>query len=491
MLPRVPPIRSVLPNRHFDLNWHLPIKEEAMKRLLIYVMTCVLLSQGGMAQPSERSGKGSPWLNATDQKIWGLMTIWAQTKYAFPHRERLSEINWDSTVQAFIPRVLEAKGQEGYYRTLMELVAVLRDSHTEVIPPWGRFTPGFDMPPVEVKVIDDKFFIIRTGDTEEMRAQNVVPGMEIVEIGDGIPVRQFFQDNVLKYHSRGSKWANEAVGVFYLLYGPKGTKVHLTVRDGSHDLRKIELTRDAMTGGRKPFLYTFVKHLMAKTIDHSMLADGILYVNLPNFESENAKIRDDFVALIDTTDLTAIKGIIIDLRYNLGGSHNILHPIVGCLIDSAVKTPTDHYVEYAPAPARWGEREAFILKSRNWEVPPRDGKRYNGPLVLLIGPTTHSSGEDMVIELSQTGRCTTIGEPTAGGAGGRFASSLPGGGEFTVSTFRATYPDGKEYMEMGIQPDVEIRVTLDDILAGKDRVLEKGIDVIRDWESIPARQRGM
>jgi hypothetical protein len=46
-------------------------------------------------------------------------------------------------------------------------------------------------------------------------------------------------------------------------------------------------------------------------------------------------------------------------------------------------------------------------------------------------------------------------------------------------------------MEMGIQPDVEIRATLDDILAGKDRVLEKGLEVIRDWKSMPVRQKGL
>ena len=143
--------------------------------------------------------------------------------------------------------------------------------------------------------------------------------------------------------------------------------------------------------------------------------------------------------------------MIIDLRYNLGGSHNIMHPIVSCLIDSTVKTPLQHYLQYSPAPTTWGKNEAFVFKTLDWEVTPRDGKRYLGPLVVLIGPITHSSGEDMIIELSQTGRCITVGEPTAGGAGGRFPFSLPGGGEFKVSTFKATYPDRKEYMDSGIQ----------------------------------------
>ncbi|MCU0644378.1 MAG: hypothetical protein MUC94_08945, partial [bacterium] len=188
-----------------------------MKKTIIY--TLVLLLQLSMlhSQPQEKPKEGNQWTGTTDQKIWGLMTIWAQTKFAFPHQDRLREIDWDKKVQEFIPRVIEANDLEAYYKTLMELIVFLRDSHTEVIPPWGRFTPGYDMPPVEVKIINDKFYIIRTGDNEELQGQKVFPGTEILEVDDGMPVMQFFQDNVLKYHTRGPKHADEAVGVFYLL----------------------------------------------------------------------------------------------------------------------------------------------------------------------------------------------------------------------------------------------------------------------------------
>jgi C-terminal processing protease CtpA/Prc len=338
-----------------------------------------------------------------------------------------------------------------------------------------------------VKVLDDRFYIIRAGDTEEMQATGAIAGCEILQI-DGIPVKQVFHDKVLRYHTRGSKRADEAVGVFYLLYGPEGTNVRLTVRGRDQGIREVDLTRNATTGKHSPFMYTFITHLMANTVEHSWVSDSILYVNLPNLESSNPGIRDDFLALIDTANLARIKGMIIDLRYNMGGSHNILHPIVSSLIDAPVQTPLDHYVEYAPALARWEKRDAFSVKTRNWEVQPRDGKRYLGPLVLLIGPTTHSSGEDMAIELSQTGRCMTIGARTAGGAGGRYAFPLPGGGEFSVSTFKATYPSGKEYMATGILPDIEIHQTLDDILEGKDREVEKGIEVVKNWESIFSEQ---
>jgi carboxyl-terminal processing protease len=43
------------------------------------------------------------------------------------------------------------------------------------------------------------------------------------------------------------------------------------------------------------------------------------------------------------------------------------------------------------------------------------------------------------------------------------------------------FPDGKEFVGIGIIPDVEVKVTKYDIIDKSDPVLNKGIDVIRNW----------
>lgn len=315
----------------------------------------------------------------------------------------------------------------------------------------------------------------------ELKLQRVGPGVEILEIGD-VPIRQFFNEKVLKYYTRGSDQANEATLVFYLLYGPQGEKVRLKVRDTDGSIRHAELTRNSTRKDGSRFAYRFIESMFTPTVNSRMLDDGVLYINIPNFQSENKQVQVDFERLIDTLDVSAIEGMVLDVRYNSGGSDAPVKKIVSCLIDEAVKSPTNHYFHYVPANIPWG-KEALLWKSRDSEIVPRDGKRYFGPLVILTGPATHSSAEDFVIELKQRGRTLIVGEKTSGGAGGRLAFSLPGGGEFGLSTFKATYPDGREYMGTGIQPDVEVRPTLDDIIKGKDRVLEKGIEVINGWES--------
>ena len=139
---------------------------------------------------------------------------------------------------------------------------------------------------------------------------------------------------------------------------------------------------------------------------------------------------------------------------------------------------TNHYFHYTAANIPWGA-PALTWDKRQNEVSPREGKRYSGPLALLIGPYTHSSGEDMVIELSQRENCITIGEPTSGGAGGKLSFHLPAGGEFNMSTFKATYPDGREYMKGGIKPDIEIKKTVEDLIHENDSALLEAVELIK------------
>lgn len=152
------------------------------------------------------------------------MTVWAEAKYAFPFFDRIPQVDWDERALAAIPRVLAAEDIESYYRVLMEFAALLRDGHTAVMPPWGPFKPGTDSPPVEIQVVEDKFVVARTRETDEIRGQRIYPGLEITSVG-AVPIRAYFQDNILRYNSRGTKQADEAIDLYGLLTGVKDSRV--------------------------------------------------------------------------------------------------------------------------------------------------------------------------------------------------------------------------------------------------------------------------
>jgi carboxyl-terminal processing protease len=435
------------------------------------IVCAALLACAVTSFAQETSPSATEWTGSTEQKIWGLMTVWADVKYTFPHVDRMRDLKWDQTVQEFIPKVIAAQDIDTYYNVLLELVALLKDGHTSVLPPWGHFKPGYDLAPIEVRVLDGRFYVDRIRDDAALADQGIRPGSEILEV-EGLPVGRYFAENVLRYHSGSTRQGDESFFVVYLLYGPGGGQVALKIRELDGTVRDASVTRDAMSGD-PPFMTRLVTNAFAgPTIRTRLLPGGIQYVEIPNFEHEQAS--EDFRTLIDNLDEANVKGMIIDVRYNMGGSSAIVEGIAACLIDEPVTSPTMKFRHFIGAYEAWGREPVWETASH--QIQPRDGKRYLGPLVVLTGGLTNSSSEDFAIELHTAGRATLVGQTTSGSAGNMLQSPLPGGGTLNVSTFTALLPGGEEYVGVGVAPDVKVQPTRDDLAAGRDVVLERAIE---------------
>ena len=137
---------------------------------------------------------------------------------------------------------------------------------------------------------------------------------------------------------------------------------------------------------------------------------------------------------------------------------------------------------YVPAYRSWG-REPEWEQSEPAIIQPRKGARYQGPLVVLIGPSTYSSAEDFLVPLSHSGRAVLVGGKTAGSTGNPIYVDLPRGGKFRVVSKRDVFPDGTEFVGYGIVPNVAVEPTQLDLFEGRDPVLEAGIKVIAAWTS--------
>jgi C-terminal processing protease CtpA/Prc len=246
------------------------------------------------------------------------------------------------------------------------------------------------------------------------------------------------------------------------------------VRTPEGELREIEVTRDAMSG-TPPFMTRQLENAFAgPTIRTRSLPGGIRYVEIPNFDHEQALA--DFETMIDAIEPGQVEGMIIDLRYNMGGSSSIADPMVACLIEAPVRTPTMRYRSYAGAREAWGQGAQWHEIER--EIQPRDGARYAGTVIVLVGHLTHSSAEDFALELRAAGRARLVGQRTAGGAGNALTRSLPGGGTLRVATFTALTQQGEEYVGRGVEPDVRVEITPDDLVAQRDPALERAIALL-------------
>jgi C-terminal processing protease CtpA/Prc len=444
-----------------------------MKRLspFLVVLLVLLWATNSQAQPQTRPD--SEWSGTPEEKVWGLMTVWAQVRYTFPHFDRMPPLDWDGAVQACIPRVIAAEDIDTYYEVLSELVAQLNDGHTFIIPPWGYFKPGYDLAPIEVQILSGRFYVAAARDAPDLVEQGILPGTEILEV-DGVPVSKYFAEHVLRYHSENTRQGNESMLVVYLLYGPANEQPLLKIRPPVGDVREASVVRDAMSGD-PPFLTRMIANAMvATTIETTMLPGDIVYVEIPNFDHD--AVAADFSALIDTLDDGKVKGMIIDVRYNMGGSNAIVNSVVSSLIDDDVASPTMRFRHFIGAYEAWGKEPVWETAVN--QIHPRVGKRYLGPLTILVGGLTQSSAEDLAIELRSAGRATLVGQTTAGSAGNGLVSTLPGGGTLNVSTFTALLPGGEEYVGVGVAPDVEITPTPEDLALGRDAVLERAREML-------------
>jgi carboxyl-terminal processing protease len=437
---------------------------------LLVVLFLSLLPRPTGAQPAPPPAE---WTGESADNVFGLMTVWGSVKYAFPHGDRLEAIDWDQAVRDCVPRVLDAKDIEDYYAVLMELVARLGDSHTMVLPPWGRMKPGYDIAPLEIAAIDGRFYVARVGARPWLAEAGVVPGVEIVSV-DGVATAQCFEDSVLRYHSWGAAHANAAGLMVYLLYGPANGSNTVEFRTAAGSLSEVAIPRDALSGTPTFMTKQLENAFAGPTIRTQMLPDGILYAEIPNFEHE--RVRVDFEALIDTLETDSVRGMIIDLRFNMGGSSAVSEPMVACMIDEMVHTPTMKFRNYSGARAAWGQDPQW--ETRVGEVQPRQGRRYRGPLIVLVGNLTNSTAEDFALELRAARRARLVGQRTAGGAGNALTSPLPAGGTLYVSTFTALTQDGEEYVGRGIEPDLPVQVTPEDLAAGRDPVLDRAVALL-------------
>lgn len=446
---------------------------EPTKHLLLAISLFATCSVHSVALAAGTGGEvgGEDWTGTPEQRLWGLMQVWSETKAAFPHFDERPGLDWDAAAREAIPRALAAADRDAYYAVLMELVAGLGDGHTLVLPPWGYVRPDFDAPPLELQVVDGRFLVARAAATPEIVAARLVPGTEVVAV-DGEPVRRRFEDRVLRYHRRGVPQADEAINLFYLLQGPRGSRVSLSVRDGDGAVRTVDLARDGSGPGGRPFAWRFVEwNLIAQSLETRAPVHGVRYVAIPSFGEP--RFVDEFLALVDTVTGDGTRAMVIDLRYNLGGSSRDAERMIAALIDRPAATAVMRYPHRVAALRAWGEPEPWSEKS--WQVAPREGNRFTGPIVILTAGATNSTAEDFALVLRGAGRAILVGGPTAGSSGNALVVPLPGGGQLRVSTFAARCPDGTQYVGRGLAPDVAVAPTAADIRDGLDPVLERGL----------------
>jgi hypothetical protein len=426
------------------------------------------------------------------ERLYGLSLFWKEADYSFPYFDQLGGLDWDSAYTAFVPQVLRASSACEYYRALQRFAALLQDGHTSVTMPEAVLAScGFDVPWVTLREVRRRAIVANVGET---LANRIPIGSEVLAV-DAVPVEDFLRAKVFPYIAHGTEHVRWDWGIrgnryapYGLLLGPAGSPARLRIRTPGGEVREVEVVRD-----RAVRTDAWARPIPAggNVLEHREIEPGIDYVALNGFG--NRRIVAEFEALLPA--LRESCGVILDLRGNSGGSLTtgklILRHFVTDTLLGFVWQTREHRAAFK-AWGRWAAEDPWARQYEDyargtaWHAGapdtlfPAPGPRIEAPLVILTGHGTASAGEDLLVFLDGTRRATLVGEPTNGSSGEPLFFDLPGGGSARIVSYRETYPDGRRTLiDQGVQPDVLVELTMEDIRAGRDPVLETGIEVLR------------
>ncbi len=399
------------------------------------------------------------------EKVAGLSELWAQAKYGFANFWHVPQLNWDQTYLDYIPKVLATHSTCAYYRVLQRFYVLLKDGHSAVFLPKVCYD-NLNILFLRTRLVDGHVLIVGFRNSTFNR-QGLRPGDEIVTI-DSQPATVWAEHHVAPFISASTS-QNLNIQVYdYNLFGaPVGTTFTLGIKTPTgKKSTHIFVVRNNHWPGTRAFKLKF-------------LPGDIAYVALNTFENDtDAKEWDKHWAQISKA-----KALILDLRKNEGGDGSVGNRILATLIDKPVAGELGGSTRWIPTYRAWGEAEIplhFPISLNMLE--PNAVRHFSGPVVLLIGPATFSAAEDFTVSFAQAHRGEMIGEPTAGSTGQPLFFKLPGGGAARICTLHDSFADGRQFIGVGIQPDILVHETRADIVAGRDAALEKAVHFLRTQE---------
>jgi carboxyl-terminal processing protease len=397
-----------------------------------------------------------------DEAVAGFVRLWSEVKYNFAFFDHVPEVNWDKILDEYLPKIRAAKTTAEYYRLLQRCMALLKDGHTDVSPPW--FVEG-NAPPLIVEPVEGKAIVTKLAGIPALAACGMARGTEITHL-DGRPVADILREDIYPYLCASTPQNRDNKAFWRLLDGPWGSAVTIRFRTAGGKAGTVTLTRES----------AFIPDWPPRSrpvFEIRDLPDGILYVALNRFDDR------DVVDCFDRefARIRRAKGLIIDVRVNGGGNSSNGDAIIGRLIDKPVPDTLWKTRQYMPAFRAWGRKEQWY-RGEAGHLRPRGPEQYTGPVVILIGPKTGSAAEDFLVPLHAAKRVTLVGQPTAGTTGQPLSLDLPRGGSARICTRWCWYPDGREFVGVGVLPDVEAHPTPKDIAESRDPVLERGLEVL-------------
>ena len=397
---------------------------------LIVILWSVNLA---VAQPSTTLIK-SETTPAKNVKVFDALWSKVNTHYFDP---KFNGVDWARMREIYRPQAEKAEDKNALLFLLRQMLGELKTSHVQV---WinvskrqlnrkigGNFDSKRDFillsAGFETKTIAGQHVVSNVENNTPAKIAGIEPGWTMIAVND-VPVTNRSLTGVLELF--------EGEKIDYRFLNNKSDEVSLTL-ESVFFVRKSSRVARSLEGG------------------------AIGYIKFDGFTSGVADwMKQEIVKFKQA------KAIIVDLRDNGGGRikelKNTLSPFFA------------KEVEFGTFVKRSGKISEKAVKGSGDNV-------FAGKVIVLTNENSVSSSEIFSLIMQENNRAQIVGTKSRGAVLISRNLDLPEYFALRVAFFDYISPKGMRLEGVGVKPDVEVDLTIEDILAGRDSVLERAIKI--------------
>lgn len=224
-----------------------------------------------------------------------------------------------------------------------------------------------------------------------------------------------------------------------LIKGDKGTSVELEVRRGGETLN-FKVVRDEVN---------------IKTVEYSMLDDGIGYIAISQFDNVTTQ---QFKDALEDLQAQNMKGLVVDIRSNPGG-------VLSVVVDILDEILPDGLIVYTED--KYGNRK---------EYKGSDDSELSVPLAVLVNGDSASASEIFAGAVQDYNKGAIIGTQTFGKGIVQTIQPLTDGSALKYTIAKYFTPKGQDIHGNGVTPDIVVELPED---AESDVQLEAALNYVK------------
>lgn len=232
--------------------------------------------------------------------------------------------------------------------------------------------------------------------------------------------------------------------------GKKGTSVTLNIlREGETEPMDIKITRALIN----------IPVMNLEYLNSPASREKIAHLTIYNF---NEKLLNEFQKAVEEIKRGNVNKIILDLRNNPGGILEVAVDVAGFFLDKDTVVVKE-LSQGGNIKEHKSKGNAFLK-----------GKQ----VVVLINKGSASASEILAGALKEINNITLIGEKSFGKGSVQAFEVLPDRSSLKLTIAKWLTPKEHSIQDNGITPDIEVKITKDDLNSKKDPQLDKAVEIL-------------